>query len=178
MVLLFSVINFASAFKSVIFSSKMPSFNLRLINVSPIYIKWIQNVVKIIFKTFMFIFVWTSLNIMASNKCPNKSIKYLATKTRFDNFSYQVLFWYNFSLIRHQKFLKNAKLKRLTKRQCVITLPMTFNSTWKLKFEIENLTKTVKMKMTRTISISSRMNQTIQEFSSWESHMKKRMKMC
>ena len=41
------------------------------------------------------------------------------------------------------------------------------------------MTKTVKMKMTMTItiSISFRMNQTIQEFSSWESHMKK-TKMC
>ena len=112
---------------------------------------------------------------MASNVCLYKFIKNLASKTWFDNFSYQVLFWHDFLLIEHQKFLKNAKLKRLTERQCVITLPMTFNSAWlwKLKFEIENLTKTVKMKMTRTISISFRMNQTIQEFSSWESHMKK-----
>ena len=116
---------------------------------------------------------------MVSNVCPYKFIKNLATKTWFDNFSYQVLFWHDFPLIEHQKFLKNAKLKRLTERQCVITLPMTFNSAWlwKLKFEIENLTKTVKMKMTRTISISFRMNQTIQEFSSWESHMKK-VKIC
>ena len=78
---------------------------------------------------------------MASNVCPYKFIKNLATKTRFDNFSYQMLFWHNFPLIRHQKLIKNAKLERLIERQCVITLPMTFNSTWlkSVKTEVWNL---------------------------------------
>ena len=139
MVLLFSVINFDCAFNAAVFSSKMPSF----IFVWSILIWNAWNMhhtfLKIRFDIFNLIFAWILLHNLASNMCLYKSIKNLAIQTRFDNFSYQVLFWRNLLLIKHQKLIKNAKLRTHTERQCVITLPMTFNSTWLWKIKFKNL---------------------------------------
>ena len=118
---------------------------------------------------------WPPIYVLTSRS------KILPSKLEMITFLIRCCFDVIFYYFNTKSFWKMPNLKQLFERQCVITLPMTFNSAWLWKFKNWSLRiwqKLWKWKWQGLhISISFRMNQTIQGFLNWKSHLK-RLKMC
>ena len=131
MVLLFIVISFDCSFKATIFSLKMPSFNLRLINISLICIKWRLYIIKkshlrkSSLHLYEFHYVLLPLRYVHEGRS-----KISPTKLDLITFLIRCCFDIIFCLLKTKSFQKMPNWLISTSRQCVVTLQMTFNTTW------------------------------------------------